>query len=259
MYFNRFNLQIASIASKDRSRPTMTGVAFWPDRTVATDGYRLVEISTPDQQWLRQEHVLKAVNGETGYPLVVPADACKEFARKLPRKCTFPALECGAIEGVQNGEEGCAIKATLAATTDAQQVFREEVRLIAGKYPDIDGVKPKLQEARAIIALNPELLVSTIQAMNVCDEREPWVILSVYKDCITLETASRGGQKAYAIQMGRRFPESAEEHQQRVDEIEALHALGSQAGEEDNNSELDGVGATPEQESEGESDAAVVR
>lgn len=47
MLYNKINLSVAKIASKQSHRPEISGVFFTKDKTVATDSFRLVEISVP--------------------------------------------------------------------------------------------------------------------------------------------------------------------------------------------------------------------
>jgi len=50
MLYNKHNLAVAKLASKVSGvRPVLEGVFFTKDKTVATDSYRLLEISTPAQ------------------------------------------------------------------------------------------------------------------------------------------------------------------------------------------------------------------
>jgi DNA polymerase III sliding clamp (beta) subunit (PCNA family) len=51
MLYNKNNLAVAKIASKENSgRPELTGVFFTKDKTCATDGFRLLEISVPQDK-----------------------------------------------------------------------------------------------------------------------------------------------------------------------------------------------------------------
>ena len=47
MLYNKHNLEVAKIASKTTTREELTGVLFTKDKTVASDTFRLLEITTP--------------------------------------------------------------------------------------------------------------------------------------------------------------------------------------------------------------------
>ncbi|MEK6897596.1 MAG: hypothetical protein AABW93_03645 [Nanoarchaeota archaeon] len=47
MLYNEYNLLVAKIASKSEMKPEIAGVFFKNNLTAATDGFRLLEITTP--------------------------------------------------------------------------------------------------------------------------------------------------------------------------------------------------------------------
>ena len=46
--FNKFNFLISKISAKSNSRPEISGVFVEPSNTVATDSFRLIEVSNVD-------------------------------------------------------------------------------------------------------------------------------------------------------------------------------------------------------------------
>lgn len=63
MSYNRHNLAVAKFASKSTIRPEMSCVAFYGNRTLATDSFRLVEVSADGEAHdisLRYAHDVKA-------------------------------------------------------------------------------------------------------------------------------------------------------------------------------------------------------
>lgn len=48
--YNKLNLSIGKIASKERVRPGLSSIAFYGDKTVATDSFRLIEVSAPGEK-----------------------------------------------------------------------------------------------------------------------------------------------------------------------------------------------------------------
>jgi len=45
--YNKLNLEVGKVASKSFIKPGLTAIAFYDDRTVATDSFRMIEISKP--------------------------------------------------------------------------------------------------------------------------------------------------------------------------------------------------------------------
>lgn len=76
--YNKHNLAIHKVASKSTIRPEMATVAFYGNRTVATDSFRLIEISASgvahDPILIGKDHVArlklkgKETVGETSFP-----------------------------------------------------------------------------------------------------------------------------------------------------------------------------------------------
>lgn len=58
MLYNKANLSVAKFAGKSEAKPELTGVLFASKLTVATDGFRLVEIDVP-RDVTKEEYPLK--------------------------------------------------------------------------------------------------------------------------------------------------------------------------------------------------------
>jgi len=64
--YNKNNLDVAKIASKNSIKPELGSVAFYGNRTVATDSFRVIEIEA---------------NGEAHEPKILPAKQIKTFVK----------------------------------------------------------------------------------------------------------------------------------------------------------------------------------
>lgn len=74
--YNKHNLAVAKIASKKTNKPALASVAFCGNKTVATDSFRLVEVTTCDEE-------------EAHAPVLVPA---AKVSRLKLRKDSFVEL-----------------------------------------------------------------------------------------------------------------------------------------------------------------------
>ena len=80
--YNKNNLAVAAIASKSSIKPELASVLFTKDATVATDSFKLVEISTPSG--LDYENY-PTVNGKDINPadnVMIPAKHLKSVKKK---------------------------------------------------------------------------------------------------------------------------------------------------------------------------------
>src|SRR3990167_9580767 len=81
MIYNSLNLEAAKFAAKENHRPELACIFFKDKATIATDGYKLVEISTP---LATSEEFI--VNGKTPMagcePFLLPAGEVKAIKLK---------------------------------------------------------------------------------------------------------------------------------------------------------------------------------
>jgi len=57
--YNKRNLDIGKVASKNSIKPELASIAFWGDRTIATDSFRLIEMSAPGKR-LKEPELIPA-------------------------------------------------------------------------------------------------------------------------------------------------------------------------------------------------------
>lgn len=120
--YNKNNLAVAKVASKSSIRPSLACVAFYGDKTVATDSFRLIEMSadgegleTPELYHadvvkgikLKKGETIDSIPGEQGangdtFPLYehVIADAEKHAYRDIMVNAEYLAEICTILKDV---------------------------------------------------------------------------------------------------------------------------------------------------------------
>src|SRR3990167_1588711 len=99
MLYNSLNLECAKIADKSDRRPELSGVLFTASKTVATDTFRLLEVSVP--AGIKPEE-FPVVDGATAMrgcsPFLVSAKSLRDIKIK-PNK-SLPILNHVAIKHI---------------------------------------------------------------------------------------------------------------------------------------------------------------
>jgi len=162
MLYNKNNLAVAKIAAKDdNSRPEITGVFFTKDKTVATDSFRLIEVSV-DETLKPQD--FPVVNRKKALqncpPFIIPAEEVKKI--KLPNNKNLPIVENLAIGGVYQEE-------VELITTNLESVEGRLVKRIQGRFPDYEWVFPQ-GKPKAEISVNGKFLEELLSILSNLDD-----------------------------------------------------------------------------------------
>lgn len=221
MYINKFNLQVAKVASKESVRYQLTGVLFDPrnNRTIASDGKRLIEVRNKDVSMLEDHPIASHVKADTK-PFIVPlGKKLGELQRQIATKSPVRALEWLSVEKIteQEVKGGDPIRHVTLASTDLETRTRTELRLINGTFPNCDAVKPRPDSAKATIVVDADLLADTLNAVDISNGKTP-VLLSVHENQVVLESANDDtGQESYAVVMGLSKEATPSHLRERVD------------------------------------------
>jgi len=134
MLYNQHNLDVAKIASKNYVKPALAGVFFKKDRTVATDGYRLIEEMTPKDADVADFPIADGMSTMKGCkPFIV--DAKMLAGIKLPKKTSLPILSNVAIKHIDD-------KHVEFFTTNLETSEVKTVARIDGNFPDYESLFP---------------------------------------------------------------------------------------------------------------------
>jgi DNA polymerase III sliding clamp (beta) subunit (PCNA family) len=134
---NKLNFLVAPFASKEDSRYTLKAVHVTPEYTEATDGHRLVRITTPKDSASEFPRVPGFTPNGSPKSFLLPVDAAKTIQKAVP-KTHIPVVNHAAITGTGDENKPVAIAVT---DLDNPQVFQP--RPVTGQYPNTDIVIPK--------------------------------------------------------------------------------------------------------------------
>ena len=161
MLYNSLNLEVAKIASKSEMRPEIAGVFFKNNLTAATDGFRLLEITTPVGVKPEEFPVVDGAAAMRGcQPFIVPARSLREI--KIPKaKNGLPILQNVAIKYLDD-------KRAEFLTTDLETAKITTARRVEGKFPDYEQLWPAGAPAAEVV-INGELLAELLGIMAKLD------------------------------------------------------------------------------------------
>ncbi len=156
MLYNSLNLAVSKISNNSNIHPERAGVLFTPNKTVATDGFRLLEVSTP-ATGNSEDYLL--VNGgivlKDQESFIVNAKAIK--AIKIPKNKTISALNHVAIKSISPN-------AIEFATNDLTNKQIYSIPRIDGVFPDYESIFPA-GDPIAEVTLNGLYLAELLEIM----------------------------------------------------------------------------------------------
>jgi len=180
MLYNALNLEVSKIVPKTGNRPEIAGVFFRKDRTVATDSFRLVEVTCPGFE----VENFPLVSGHKALdkikPFILPRESAKTLLKTLNRKDlrnpTLPILQCSAI----TKQEKTMME---IMATNLEQSFPLIFRPIEGEYPDYEDIIPAKNKATVKISVNPTYLKELLEIAEKVngENRVKEVELRIYK------------------------------------------------------------------------------
>lgn len=152
MLYNKNNLSCAKIASKDSFKPELSSVFFTKEKTVATDSFRLLEVSVSSN--VEPVEFPDAMRGIT--PFLVDARGVSKI--KIPKHKTLTALDYVAIKHIdKTGVTFLTVDDDLAQNTIT-------ARVIDGKFPDYGNLFP-VGAPKAEVTLNGKYLAELLEIM----------------------------------------------------------------------------------------------
>jgi hypothetical protein len=192
MIYNEHNLAVAKIASKDERRPAITGVYFMKDKSVATDSFRLLEVSVSDKDRVESFNKLMKVRSQPsalmGFkPFIVPAKAVKEIKIKKNSSSLLSIEEYAGVKHVDN-------KKVEFITTGEGGADIKVMARIDDKFPDYEGIFPAGSvKPEAEILINAELLAELLAVMGkINDKREVKIKIYGPEKPVVLEVKGEG-------------------------------------------------------------------
>lgn len=191
MLYNQHNLNVAKIASTS-DRPELAAVFCTDKKTVASDGYRLLEMSTPSNAVMEEFTGAGKKPMKGCEPFMISAKALSKV--KIIRNKTLPGTEYVGLGHLDDK------RAELLTIDEDLNVQTHTINRVEGKYPDYQKIIPQGKPI-AEVQVNGEFLSSLLDIMSKLSVLKA-VTIKIYDTNapIVLE-ASNENQKALGILM----------------------------------------------------------
>jgi DNA polymerase III sliding clamp (beta) subunit (PCNA family) len=192
MLLNKNNLSLTKFASKSETRPELAGVFVTDKVTVATDTFRLVEMTLPADVKVEDYPEVNGKKAMRGWkPFIVPA---KELAKiKIPNSKSLPLLNHVAIGYVDANK-------VEFMTTDLENQETKTLRRIDGEFPEYSKLFPA-GEAKVELSVNAEFMADILEVLGKMNSLNS-VKIKLYGDNMPVVFEAEGnGQKSRAMLM----------------------------------------------------------
>ena len=148
--YNKNNINVARIASKDTYRQALSGVLVLPDKTIATDSYMLLEVGVPKKCLFQDFPALPTGDLiQEKKPLLVDA---KVFGKmKAPKHKDLPVLNTLGVKSTNK-------KFVYFAGTDLDNEVNIAVPLLDNKYPEYEKIMMKDREPTMVMRFSAKRL-----------------------------------------------------------------------------------------------------
>lgn len=180
--YNKKQLEIVKITTKDENRPTLQGLYIDGDTTVMTDGHKLMTVKSPPmptEDWPANSIPWKIDNE----PFIISREQVEKSLKNIPRKPDFPILGHVAIGKVVNDK---GLKEIACQTTNLENTDKVEGREVDGKYPNYKQIIPPYldEELYQAIGISATYLKEVCTLLEKYKERSRMVTLHVRKKYI---------------------------------------------------------------------------
>jgi len=163
MLYNKNNLNVAKIADAGNAiKPALGSVFFSKKHTVATDSFKLLEVSVDEGLKVEDYPAVDKKTAMRGFkPFMANAMQLKDI--KIPKNKNLPILESVAIKHIDD-------RSIEFLTTDLEVANTTKVMRVDDKFPDYEQLFP-IGEPQAIIKINGKFLKSLLEVMTGVDEQ----------------------------------------------------------------------------------------
>jgi len=173
--YNKNNLEVYKIVSKERCEGVLSGVLFTGEATVATDTHLLIEVSTPNNQDIEDYPTSKEYIINEHKPFVIKADVVKNLIKDIPKNSSLPILE-NIVVAKSDDEEVASL-----VTADFTTVNVHKVKKLTGNYPDYKQLFTK-EDPKTTIRLSPELLKKIAEFYCKTLEAKSYIDVLIYDE-----------------------------------------------------------------------------
>lgn len=179
--YNKKQLEIIKLASKDETRMALSGLYIDRDTTVTTDGHKLVTVKSqpkPQEDWPANSIEWKKNDSD---PFIISREQVEKAIKNIPRKMAMPILSNVAIGKVENDE---GRKELACQTTDLENTDKVEGREVDGKFPNYKQVIPPYldTELYQAIGISAKYLKEVCTVMEKYREGSSKITLHIAKE-----------------------------------------------------------------------------
>ena len=172
MLYNKNNLIIHQITSKDENRPELSSVLFKKDRSVATDSFKLIEVKNIGDEWQNLVNDYPILPDKSkplvNFPkkgIMVDGGSVKKALKNLNEvKSELSILKNACIVNANNPDN------VKIVSTDLNRVDAVITKKVEGNYPNYEQVVPQnLKNYRKVLVDIKQLkqLVDTLSQMEL--------------------------------------------------------------------------------------------
>lgn len=170
MIYNQNNLNVAKVASKTGINPELRAVAFFKDKTVATDRFRLIEMSTPAEEGkdpLENYPTagVKNILTKLEEPLMLEAKTVSKL--KILKVKQLSEIQGAVLVDAKDG-----LGSVQLVSTDLSSTNQVSIRPTAGSFPKYEMLMPSeesIKEDYAVVEINAEYLAEVLQILSKLD------------------------------------------------------------------------------------------
>lgn len=197
MLYNNLNWECQKFASKSELKPEIATVLFSKNKTVATDAFRLLEVTTDSS--VNVKDFPRLPDGKTAMmgfkPFMVPARAVAELAKmRTGKNSNLPILSYVAVSSVKKDS-------VEFIATDLEIGDTKVIRTIEGKFPDYEKLFNEAGNPVAEIKINGKLMAELLETMAKFNRIGEVTIKFYGKNKALLFEAGNNNQKARAALM----------------------------------------------------------
>lgn len=186
MFYNKNNFLVSNIASKDNTRPILTGIKFETNATIATDGYKLMICETPKDISSEDLGDLPSVK-DNNYNVIIPKDMVDNVSRSLPKKPIFEWLKNAYFT---NNSDNTSVE---MITTDGVSTQKHTGKTIEGEYPKYSEVVPKGKPINSV-RLNIKYLKQIVDTFAKMDIEDGCINIQTYADLLPVSITAKTSQ-----------------------------------------------------------------
>lgn len=164
---NKHNLEIADFCSQYESRYILEGIYVSPEKTSATDGRILVEITTPKENLEDNEPKVKGCEFTRDFkPFMMPAKLAKEICRSIPTDSQTSGFSFMRYAHVDQSSDPDPEKEIKIGTLNRESNRIFQFKSLSGTYPDTKSAIWDPADETFAITVNPELMLKAMQMFN---------------------------------------------------------------------------------------------